>query len=235
MNAAGVRDRSTRGGPVVRSNSSIGLWHYVDLDNRGPVFFGYNGFYGGDGKGTGQIEVNPGSRGGRAGPQARGRRAVLPQQRRRPVGRNVTDAVDVTHNVFGRLQSAHSRAATFRAKYTMSPTLSFQSYAEPFISAGRYERFRELTNGRAANLRRAVSALTTTVHKDPDFNFRSSARPTCLRWEYKPGSALFVVWQQGRQDEVDQGDFRFGRDVGGLFSTPSRDVCLVKFSYWFNY
>ena len=53
--------------------------------------------------------------------------------------------------------------------------------------------------------------------------------------EYKPGSALFVVWQQGRQDDGDRGDLRFGRDFGGLFAAPSRNVFLVKFSYWLNY
>ena len=43
------------------------------------------------------------------------------------------------------------------------------------------------------------------------------------------------MWQQGRQEDGDQGDFRFGRDFGGLFSSASRNVFLVKFSYWFNY
>jgi hypothetical protein len=42
------------------------------------------------------------------------------------------------------------------------------------------------------------------------------------------------VWQQGRQDFADAGDFRFGRDFGGLFSAPSNNVVLVKFSYWLN-
>jgi hypothetical protein len=55
-----------------------------------------------------------------------------------------------------------------------------------------------------------------------------------LRWEYKPGSALFVVWQQGREDVLDYGTFRFGRDLGGTFDAPAHNVFLVKMSYWIN-
>jgi hypothetical protein len=55
-----------------------------------------------------------------------------------------------------------------------------------------------------------------------------------LRWEYKPGSALFVVWQQGREGFRPDSRFRFGRDYGDIFSTPSANTVLVKLSYWLN-
>ncbi len=122
---------------------------------------------------------------------------------------------------------------TLRANYTMSPTLSFQSYAEPFISAGKYTRFRELTDGRAAVYARRYQPYAYA--DNADFSFHSFRTTNVLRWEYKPGSALFVVWQQGRQERGERGDFRFGRDFRDLLSTPGRDVFLVKFSYWFNY
>ena len=70
---------------------------------------------------------------------------------------------------------------------------------------------------------------------NPDFNFRSFRTTNVLRWEYKPGSALFVVWQQGREDTLDTGQFKFGRDFAGIFGAPSRNVFLVKMSYWLNY
>ena len=56
-----------------------------------------------------------------------------------------------------------------------------------------------------------------------------------LRWEYRPGSALFVVWQQGREENVPLDSFRFGRDFRGVFGAPASNVFLVKFSYWLNY
>jgi hypothetical protein len=55
-----------------------------------------------------------------------------------------------------------------------------------------------------------------------------------LRWEYKPGSTLFVVWQQGREGSIDRGNFSFNRDFGAVFDAPARNVFLVKFAYWLN-
>jgi hypothetical protein len=55
-----------------------------------------------------------------------------------------------------------------------------------------------------------------------------------LRWEYKPGSALYVVWQQVREDTASNGAFRFRQDIHDLFGLPATNVFLVKFSYWLN-
>ena len=55
-----------------------------------------------------------------------------------------------------------------------------------------------------------------------------------MRWEYKPGSTLFVVWQQGRERTIDRGTFDFNRDFGGIFDAPARNVFLIKWSYWIN-
>ena len=71
---------------------------------------------------------------------------------------------------------------------------------------------------------------------NPDFNYRSFRSTSVLRWEYRPGSTIFVVWQQGREEYLDgQGAFRFGRDFGHVFGTPACNTFLVKFAYWFNY
>ena len=43
-----------------------------------------------------------------------------------------------------------------------------------------------------------------------------------------------MVWQQGKQDYQNYGDFSFNRDFGGVFSAPAHNVFLVKFSYWLN-
>jgi Domain of unknown function (DUF5916) len=63
---------------------------------------------------------------------------------------------------------------------------------------------------------------------------RSFRTTNVLRWEYRPGSQLFVVWQQGKSDSQEMGDFRFGRDFSGVFSAPSHNVFLIKFSHWLN-
>lgn len=55
-----------------------------------------------------------------------------------------------------------------------------------------------------------------------------------MRWEFKPGSTLFVVWQQGREQFVPNGTFRFGRDYADIFSIPSTNTLLVKLAYWID-
>ena len=55
-----------------------------------------------------------------------------------------------------------------------------------------------------------------------------------LRWEYKPGSTLYIVWQQGREGTVDMGRFNVRHDFGEMFGLPATNVFLVKFSYWLN-
>ncbi|HEX6373832.1 MAG TPA: DUF5916 domain-containing protein [Longimicrobium sp.] len=67
---------------------------------------------------------------------------------------------------------------------------------------------------------------------DPDFNVRSLRGNAVLRWEYRPGSALFFVWQQERSGFEALGGFNAGRDVGRLFREPARNVFLVKATYW---
>jgi hypothetical protein len=69
---------------------------------------------------------------------------------------------------------------------------------------------------------------------NPDFTFRSLRGNAVLRWEYRPGSALFFVWQQERSSRLADGDFDFTRDYGALFREPARNVFLVKATYWFG-
>ena len=99
--------------------------------------------------------------------------------------------------VFGRIDQT-TMSVTARVNYTMSPTLSLQIYARPFVSAGGYDAFKELVDGRAARYEDRYAPYGYTGR--PDFNVRSFRTTNVLRWEYRPGSALFVVWQQGRED-----------------------------------
>jgi hypothetical protein len=231
LNAAPLRDRVTRGGPAVVGNRNIGLWFYSNTDNRRTLSFGYNGFHMTDGNGTTVNNIGPymNWRPSSAVSVNTGFRYNINNDDGQWV-ENVDDG-GATHYVFGRLKQ-RTAAFTFRVNYTLTPELSIQTYAEPFVSAGAYTNFRELTNARAPE--HADRYMPYAYGSNPDFNYRSFRTTNVLRWEYKPGSALFVVWQQGRQDELSSGDFRFGRDFGGVFSAPSHNVILVKLSYWLN-
>ena len=102
--------------------------------------------------------------------------------------------------MFGHLDQT-TVAATLRVNYTLTPRLSIQFYGAPFVSAGDYGPFKELVDGRAPAY--ADRYAPFAYAGNPDFNYKSFRTTNVLRWEYRPGSTLFVVWQQGRE-EVDR-------------------------------
>ncbi len=138
----------------------------------------------------------------------------------------------VTHYTFARLEQRTS-SVTARVDYTLTPTLSLQVYAQPFITAGDYSNLRELADPRAERYEDRLQPYAGTLD---DFNVKQFRSNTVLRWEYRPGSVLFFVWQQGRgQFDRNMGDFNIGRDYGDLFKTRSDNTFLIKGSYWFSF
>jgi hypothetical protein len=233
LNAAPFRDRITRGGPGVLGNPSRSLWFYGNSDPRKALSLSYNGYYEADGFNTSRRQANPwvNLRFSSAVSLSAGLRYEINNDDAQWVA-NEDDDGGTTHYVFGRIEQK-TVAMTLRFNYTMTPNLSLQTYAEPFVSAGDYSNFRELVDGRNPDYADRYQPYEYTG--DADFNIRSFRTTNVLRWEYKPGSQFFVVWQQGRNDKLyDYGSFQFNRDFGGLFSTPSKNVFLVKFTYWWN-
>ncbi|MFW6206102.1 MAG: DUF5916 domain-containing protein, partial [Gemmatimonadota bacterium] len=145
-------------------------------------------------------------------------------------------------------------ALTTRLNYTFSPTLSLQLYAQPFVSVGDYTQFKVVTDPRGATFDDRVRVLedeaimadgdrevsvdldgdgaTDHTFDDPSFNFKQLRSNLVLRWEYRPGSTLFVVWSQGRTDFTRDGRFDLGGDVGDLFRAEGTNVLMLKLSYW---
>jgi hypothetical protein len=78
----------------------------------------------------------------------------------------------------------------------------------------------------------ADGAASSFEFRDPDFTLRSLRGNAVFRWEYVPGSTLFVVWTQDRASETATGDFDLGRDRRALFTSPARHVLLMKVNYW---
>ena len=73
-----------------------------------------------------------------------------------------------------------------------------------------------------------------TIAAFPDFNFKQFRSNAVLRWEYRPGSTLFVVWNSAREEESEDGSFHLVDDVGTLFGREGSNTLLVKLSYWFG-
>ena len=126
----------------------------------------------------------------------------------------------------------HTLSFQGRLDYTLRPTVSLQLYAEPFVTTGAYSDVRELTAPRAE---RYPDRFAQWRGETPngDFNVKQLRTNAVLRWEYRPGSTVFVVWTQGRdQFDRDPGDFAAGRDYRNLFSARPDNVFLIKASYW---
>ena len=137
----------------------------------------------------------------------------------------------------------------FRANYAFSPNLSLEAYAEPFVASGRYSRLGELSAPRSRLLREygtdgttitadSVGTLTITdgastfTVGNRDFNVLSFRSNMVMRWEWVPGSTLFVVWQQNRRAADAFGDPARTRDLLRTTRASGDNFLAVKVSYW---
>jgi hypothetical protein len=154
--------------------------------------------------------------------------------------------------VFGEIHQT-TIAMDTRVEWTFTPTLSLQMYAQPFVATGRFENFKEFEMPRTYDFARygrdrgtitrsadgvytvdpdGTDAAPSFQFDDPDFNVRNLRGNAVVRWEYRPGSALFFVWQQERSGFAPLGDFSARRDIGDIFQTRPTNVFLVKATYW---
>ena len=232
VDGAPFRDRVTRGGPGVLGNPARSVWYYANTDNRKALSFYFNGDYWADQYNSRRRGLGPGFnwRATTSMTLNMNLRYNLNQDDSQWV-ENYDEGDGRIHYVFGRIDQ-RTMSITTRFNYTMSPNLSLQVYAEPFVSAGAYTNYKELVDGRADKYEDRYTPYA--YNGNADFNIRSFRTTNVLRWEYRPGSALFLVWQQGRSDNQTYGDFQINRDFGGVFAAPARNVFLIKFSYWLN-
>ena len=232
MNGRGFDDRLTRGGPGGYRNGNLVWWQYFNTNDRRPVSFHWFSFVHNDWNQSRSFELVPRI-------IVRPTSALSAELGVRWNG-NKDDAQwietieregEPDRYLFGRLDQT-TVAMTTRLNYTITPNLSLQLYGEPFVSSGDYEHYKELVAGRAA---RHGDRYAPFAHSDDeDFSVLSFRTTNVLRWEFKPGSTLFVVWQQSREGDGTKGSFRVGRDFRDVFSTGATNTLLVKFAYWVN-
>lgn len=158
--------------------------------------------------------------------------------------------------LFGALEQK-TLNLTFRADYSLTPNLSLQYYGSPFITAGGYRDFKRITDPRGAGYGDRYHQYGESeiaydedegayyVDEDgdgvddysidnPDFNFRDFNSNLVMRWEFQPGSLLYLVWSQARSDFVPDGSFDAGDDLRDLFDTHPHNVLLIKVSKWLS-
>ncbi len=231
LNGEALSDRLTRGGPLARTPSSWSTDLNLDSDDRKKLSFGLYGHddRSGDGSYTHTLSLTANAR-----PRANLQFSVGPTFTRSHDHTAYVSTINDTaatltfgrRYVFADLEQ-HSFELGTRADWTLSSHLSFQLYLQPFVASGDYHDYHSLAAARS----RDYSPFTGSVG-NPDFNFRSVRGSAVVRWEFRPGSALYVVWNENRADVVPIGDFSFRRDLRAIPRAPSHDVFLVKVSYW---
>jgi len=266
--------RGTRGGPSMGTpHFRTGI---VSLSNASSARTRWNGrvYYGKDGLGavtnrlSGLLSFKPGPQWNLSVSPNFLRAQTTRQYVRTLIGTGRPETYNNRY-VFAFLdQSVFS--SVVRLNYALKPDLTLEMYGEPFAASGRFDRFGELARPRALQLRQygtdgtsfTMNADTTITVTDTqvltagnptqftlpinDFNVRSWRSNLVLRWEYRPGSTLYVVWQQNRSADVANGDLvsfgglvdpfrsrvgRFGYDDSGV-GHQMQNFFAIKLNYW---
>ena len=230
----GQDERLTRGGPLMGTPYfNVGI---ISLSNaassktrwQGRVYYGKNDFGAVTNRLSGLLSFKP-------GPQWNLSIApnFLRVQTARQYFSTRTDGRPETlgrRYIFAYLDQS-TFISTLRLNYALKPDLTLEMYGEPFASSGRWDRFSELPRPRALHIR-LYGTDGTTAAKNPDgsvtvmdnqvtapgggptqftlpfsdFNVRSWRSNMVLRWEYRPGATLYVVWQQNRSADAPNGE-----------------------------
>jgi hypothetical protein len=245
-------DRASRGGPAVRRDANYDIWGGLEGDQRWkvtPYLWG------------GTWRNNEGrSRGYYLDPEIAYRISTRfsgslyvgyewQHEDDQWWGNFGNAGADTVHHAFAELEQTTFNVTT-RINFTATPNLSFQFYAQPYISKGTYANLRELSDDpRSASYvarfkpfvydcdGRAPADTAFTTACDPGgIDFKQLNTNAVLRWEYRPGSTIFFVWQQGRFRNVNRpSNFDAREDYEDLFGIHPNNTFLIKASYWFNY
>jgi hypothetical protein len=230
-------DRCTRGGPALRRSSGFFPWFGVNGDNRRTIVpsLWVNLRFTDEGRTTAtsfsprftmrfstrtQLAIGAGISNDHNNTQWYG---------------NFTDAAGITHYTFADLDQ---RTLSFNARlnYTASPDLTFEFYGEPFISRGTFSDIREIgQTPRATDYDDRFLPYTPPPGSPAEFRFSQLRTNAVVRWEYRPGSTLFLVWAHGRQDYRNEVDAQpWHNDYRDLFDLHPDNTFLIKVAYWLN-
>ena len=269
LRPSSLDDRLTRGGPLAQRPGERAVRGRVNSDSRNRVTLELQGnrVWNGDGGYVSRGEVNVGFK-----PASNVEIRVGPElSRSRNVAQYVTSVSDgLATSTFGRryvfatLEQTTLSVDT-RVNVSFTPRLTLETYVQPYISAGDYGALKEFRTPGGFDFAVYGRDLGTisrdgagVYHVDPDqggaapafdvsdrdFSFRSLRGNAVLRWEWRAGSTMYLVWQQNRSQNLtatgvtanDPNLTRFNPyyDAKELFGLRPDNVFQVKVTYWLN-
>ncbi len=244
-----------RGGPRLRQSTEISFWNGIQTDSRKKVRF--SAFHNGR-KGTDDSYNSYGVEFGVTYQPINSLRiSAFPEYGINNDKLQFIDNIDLngdTKYLNGEIEQ-HTLSMSLRINYTLNPNLSIQYWGQPFISRGRYSNFKEITNAMAKNFNdrfitytdnqisldqdiysidENLDGNTDFSFDDPDFSFVQFRSNLVIRWEYIPGSEIFLVWSQdlSQSGNPDEGLFKsLGNSVYG--EEQPKNIFLLKATYRF--
>ncbi|MAF12099.1 hypothetical protein CMK11_16770, partial [Candidatus Poribacteria bacterium] len=227
-------DLATRGGPAMRRPAAVRWWTNVNSDDRKTVAAGVSMMGvrsdGGDNsyhRRSLRVEVKPATN-----VQVHVSSSYSSEMSFAQWIENLDVDGDGQDDrfVFGELDS-DVFDVSLRLNVALTRTLTLQGYVQPFVAVGDYTAFKELARPKSYDFTPVAEAI---LNASPDFTRRSLRSNVVLRWEYRPGSALFAVWSQNRSESLDLSDpsFRPLHGVRDSFRDDGEDTFLLKLSYW---
>ncbi len=167
---------------------------------------------------------------------------------------NEADFGSVKRYILGNIDQK-TWSTTLRLNYSINPNLSIQYYGQPFISRGRYNNFNYVNNSIAKDLNERVTwygnnqiqqapsgdylvdedvnGVTDYQFSNPNFSFVQFRSNLVARWEYIPGSELFLVWAQGTTGSVDSDRSLLGGLNNQIIDNTLDNTFLIKATYRF--
>ena len=253
---ATLDDQLTRGGPVVQYTARTGWFAEVATDTRKPLSadvamqLGWNAEGARDRHIEAGITIRPVSNVSlRLGPMLD--RWQSTAQYVTAVSDSTATGFYGTRYVFADL-TQRTLGMDVRLNVAFNPTLTLDLYLQPLIASGAYTRFKEFVEPRSL-AKRVYGTDIGTISRDargyvvdpdgtgdapaftfadPDFNFRSLRGNAVLRWEFRPGSTLYVVWTHTRSDHEPIGTINLRHDLDALLDARGDNIFLLKLSYW---
>lgn len=142
---------------------------------------------------------------------------------------------------------------SLRLDLIITPELTLQFWGQPFIASGDYRDFKYITDPTAdvfaerfhnyvpgeieylntEDLYHITESSTSLDYYfgNPDFNVKEFLSNLVFRWEYRPGSFIYLVWSQTRSGYDPYGQFRLGDDFSDMWEIHPTDVVMLKVSY----
>lgn len=253
-NPAVVSDRRTRGGPKTLDPIGYEISGWINGDSRSTFIPGLNfDVYEASYTRTGSYSVNLDWK-----PATNVEVIVSPEldkdwENTQWIGAFADPTARATGGnryVFGEMHQT-TVSAGIRINWAFTPVLTLEAFIQPLLSVGAFSNFKELARPRSYDFNLFGSGVSTIAydsvyHVDPDgpgpaapftfsrpdFNIKSLRGDMVLRWEFTPGSTLYLVWTQSRFNPDNPGDFEFSRDMGDILRSQPDNIFLVKIAYW---